>query len=156
MEQARSRAQQSRKPHNVARVRFVGDLLERLAGRLAKALRIDLDADTRPELINALRNSPDVRREINLCWMPLTPERLLRDLYADPDALAELAPRFSAAERRALHRPRSAPWTPADVALLDEAAELLGADEAHAATRRPGRRRPSGRTRWSTPAGCWT
>ncbi|HEV2887234.1 MAG TPA: AAA family ATPase [Jatrophihabitans sp.] len=127
VEQARSRAQQSRKPHNVARARFAGDLLERLAGRLAKALRIDLDADTRPELINALRTSADVRREINLCWMPLTPERLLRDLYADPEALAPL---LSAAERRALHRPRSAPWTPADVALLDEAAELLGVDEA--------------------------
>ena len=130
VEQARSRAQHSRKPHNVARVRFAGDLLERLAGRLARALGIDLDADTRPELINALRNSGDVRREINLCWMPLTPERLLRDLYADPDALAGLAPRLSAAERQALRRSRSAPWTPADVALLDEAAELLGVDEA--------------------------
>jgi DNA helicase IV len=131
VEQARSRAQQSRKPHNVARVRFVGDLLERLAGRLAKELKTDLDADTRAELINALRSSADVRREINLCWMPLTPERLLRDLYADPDALAALGPRLSAAERRALYRPRSAPWTPADVALLDEAAELLGVDEAN-------------------------
>jgi DNA helicase IV len=130
VEQARSRAQQSRKPHNVARVRFAGDLLERLAGRLATALKADLDADTRPELINALRNSPDVRREINLCWMPLSPERLVRDLYADPAALAKLAPWLSAAERRALHRPRSAPWTPADVALLDEAAELLGEHEA--------------------------
>ena len=130
VEQARGRAQQSRKPHNVARVRFAGDLLERLAGRLAKALKTDLDADTRPELINALRNSADVRREINLCWMPLTPERLLRDLYADAAALARLTPRWSAAQRQALHRPRSAPWTPADVALLDEAAELLGADEA--------------------------
>ncbi len=130
VEQARGRAQHSRKPHNVARARFVGDLLELLAGRLARAQRTELDADTRPELINALRNSPDVRREVNLCWMPLTPERLLRDLYADPEALAALAPWLSAAERRALHRHRSAPWTPADVALLDEAAELLGSDDA--------------------------
>jgi len=136
VEQARGRAQHSRKPHNEARVRFVGDLLERLAGRLAKAQRVDLDADTRPELINALRNAPDVRRELNLCWMPLTPERLLRDLYADPDALARLAPWLSAAERSALHRSRSAPWTPADVALLDEAAELLGpAETAEGAAR---------------------
>jgi len=130
VEQARNRAQQSRKPHNLARVRFVGDLLERLAGRLAKALKTDLDGDTRAELINALRNSPDVRREVNLCWMPLTPQRLLRDLYADPEALAGAAPWLSVAQRRALHRPRTAAWTPADVALLDEAAELLGVDEA--------------------------
>ncbi len=132
VEQARHRAQQLRKPHNVARVRFVADLLDRLAGRLAKVVKTDLDADTRSELINALRGSADVRRELNLCWMPLSPQRLLRDLYADSAALVELTPRFSAAERRALYRPRSAPWTPADVALLDEAAELLGEEEARA------------------------
>lgn len=126
VDQARRRAQQSRKPHNEARVRFVRDLLERLAIRLAKALKTELDSDTRAELLLALRESPDVRREVNLCWMPLRPEKLLRDLYADPQALAAATPRFSAAERRALRRDRSEPWTPADVALLDEAAELLG------------------------------
>jgi DNA helicase IV len=138
VDQARRRAQQSRKPHNEARVRFVRDLLERLAVRLAKALKTELDEDTRTEMVNALRASPDVRREVNLCWMPLRPEKLLRDLYADPDALAAAAPRFSAAERRVLRRDRTAPWTSADVALLDEAAELLGegdpeVDEAAAA-----------------------
>lgn len=132
VEQARHRAQQSRKPHNVARVRFVADLLERLAARLAKVLNTDLDADSRPELINALRNSADVRRELNLCWMPLSPQRLLRDLYADPSALLAVTPRFSVAERHALYRDRSAAWTAADVALLDEAAELLGVEEAQA------------------------
>jgi len=125
---ARHRAQLSRKPHNVARVRFVQDLLAKLAGRLATALHTELDDDNRSELLNALRDSPDVRREVNLCWLPLTPEKLLRDLYADPARLRAAAPRLTEAERRALRRDRSAPWTPADVALLDEAAELLGTE----------------------------
>ena len=123
---ARHRAQLSRKPHNAARLRFVNDLLGKLAIRFAAALNTELDDDTRGELMNALRLSPDVRREVNLCWLPITPEKLLRDLYAEPDRLRAVAPRLTEAERRALFRERSAPWTPADVALLDEAAELLG------------------------------
>jgi DNA helicase IV len=137
VEQARQRAQHSRKPHNQARVRFVTDLVRRLAMQLATVLNTDFDDDRRAELIGAVRESPDVRRELNLCWMPVSPEKLLRDLYADPELLAAVAPGLTAAERRALARPRSAPWTPADVALLDEAAELLGepevADDAAAA-----------------------
>jgi DNA helicase IV len=132
VEQARQRAQHSRKPHNQARVRFVTDLVRRLAMQLAKALNTEFDADRRAELIAAVRDSPDVRREVNLCWMPVSPEKLLRDLYADPELLASVAPGLTAAERQALARPRSAPWTPADVALLDEAAELLGEQEAQA------------------------
>ncbi|HEX4729494.1 MAG TPA: 3'-5' exonuclease, partial [Jatrophihabitans sp.] len=126
VEQARQRAQHSRKPHNQARVRFVTDLVRRLAIQLARVRGVEFDDDRRPELIATVRESPDVRREVNLCWMPLTPEKLLRDLYADPVLLAAAAPGLTAAQRQALARPRSAPWTPADVALLDEAAELLG------------------------------
>ncbi|HJQ00806.1 MAG TPA: DNA/RNA helicase domain-containing protein [Jatrophihabitans sp.] len=129
VEQARQRAQHSRKPHNQARVRFVTELVRRLAMQLATVLNVDFDDDRRAELISAVRESPDVRREVNLCWMPVSPERLLRDLYADPGLLASVAPALTAAERRALARPRSAPWTPADVALLDEAAALLGEPE---------------------------
>jgi len=126
VEQARHRAQLSRKPHNVARRRFVAEILDRLAARLAKAQNLDLDDDTRGELVNALRGAPDVRREVNLCWMPLLPEKLLRDLYARPDLLDRAGRRLSRAERDLLRRDRTAPWTAADVALLDEAAELLG------------------------------
>ncbi|MBY8850976.1 ATP-binding domain-containing protein, partial [Saccharothrix sp. MB29] len=40
-----------------------------------------------------------------------------------------------------LHRPRGAEWTPADVPLLDEAAELLGEDDTEAKARAERRRR---------------
>jgi DNA helicase IV len=60
----------------------------------------------------------------------VTPERLLTLLWSSPDRLAAAAPELSATERAALSRRPEAPWTPADVALLDEAAELLGDTDA--------------------------
>jgi DNA helicase IV len=124
------RARSSRRPHNVARVQFVTDLLEKLARKLAAARDTTLNNDTRDDLIAALRESRDVRREINLCWMPLDPQRLLVDLFSSASALGAAGGRWlSRAERSALLRPRDAEWTSADVPLLDEAAELIAGDE---------------------------
>jgi DNA helicase IV len=125
---ARERARASRKPHNRARRTFVLSLLDRLAQALASARNVDADSN-RDILLGDLRDSPDVRREVNLCWMPLTPEQVVADLFADPGALAAAAPRLSPRERALLARPRTADWTVADVPLLDEAAELLGEDD---------------------------
>jgi DNA helicase IV len=121
------RARRSGKPHNGARVVFVKHLLNQLAGQLAGSR--DLDAEDRASRIADLRAAKDVRRELNGCWPPLTPERLLRDLYAQPARLASAARSLTPAERDLLARDRSAPWTAADVPLLDEAAELLGTEE---------------------------
>jgi AAA domain/UvrD-like helicase C-terminal domain len=60
----------------------------------------------------------------------VTPERLLNLLWSSPERLAAAAPELSATERAALYRRPGAPWSRADVALLDEAAELLGDTEA--------------------------
>jgi DNA helicase IV len=129
---ARERARRTRAPHNAARATFVAEVMRELLRALARARGVELEQETRATLLAELYASPDVRREVNLCWMPLTPERLLRDLYAVPARLAEAAPGFSREQRRLLRRDRTAPWTPADVALLDEAAELLGVDESAA------------------------
>jgi hypothetical protein len=126
---ARYRARGSRKPHNLARVVFVKAILETLARRLAEAIGTELATENRDEFLNALRDSSAVRREVNLCWMPLTAEGVLRDLYADPARLDAAAPQLPSSERRRLRRDRDAPWSPEDVALLDELAELLGEDE---------------------------
>ncbi|MGI9197951.1 MAG: HelD family protein [Candidatus Nanopelagicales bacterium] len=126
--EARDRARSSRRPHNVARRTFALTLLDSLTRALADRTGLDLD-NNRDVLIGDLRDSPDVRREVNLAWMPLTPEQLVSDLYADPQRLAAAAPHLSAEQRALLARDRGAPWTPADVPLLDEAAELLGVDD---------------------------
>jgi hypothetical protein len=110
-------------------VTFVKQALAELVEQLAAQLRaggstID-DADLKV-LREDLRTSYDVRVLLNTAWLPLTPEKLLQDLYARPAWLAELTPRWSDAQRAALLRERSAPFTVSDVPLLDEAAELLG------------------------------
>jgi DNA helicase IV len=124
---ARARARRTRKPHNVAREGFLRDLLDHLARELAAAHGTEPDADTREDLLADLRDSPDVRRELNLAWMPLTPERVLASLYADPDRLAAAADdHLDEGDRALLQRDPGAAWTVADVPLLDELAELIG------------------------------
>ena len=125
---ARDRARASRKPHNRARLTFVLSLLDRLASALGNARGVD-PSTNREVLLADLRDSADVRREVNLCWMPIAPEQLLADLWADEATLADAAPRLSRRERELLARPKGSPWTVADVPLLDEAAELLGEDD---------------------------
>ncbi|HEX4699460.1 MAG TPA: AAA family ATPase [Actinomycetes bacterium] len=124
---ARSRARRSRKAHNEARDGFLRDLLDVLAQRLAVEAGVAYSGDTREDLQDDLRESREVRRALNLAWMPVTPQRLLADLYADPERLAEAAGQdLTLEEQRTLRRDRSAAWTVADVPLLDELAELVG------------------------------
>jgi DNA helicase IV len=125
---ARDRARASRKQHNRARLTFVTSLLDRLATVLAEARGVDPDSN-RDILLADLRDSPDVRREVNLCWMPLFPEQVITELWANPRVLAAAGPRLSPRERELLARPPGEPWTVSDVPLLDEAAELLGEDD---------------------------
>ncbi len=126
---ARAHARRNQKPHNLARVAYVKEILEGLASQYARLLGVQLSADNRPEILADLRESADVRREVNLTWMPLTPQGLLESLYADPARLAEAAPYLDDAARALLHRGRGGPWTISDIPLLDEAAELLGDDD---------------------------
>jgi DNA helicase IV len=129
--QAREHARRSAKPHNEARVTFVKDILGRLARQLGDATRTELTPDNRAELIAALRESKDVRREVNWCWGPITPQRLVRNLFADPVELSAAAEGIlSLREQSLLRRPRAEPWSHEDVGLLDEAAELLGDPES--------------------------
>jgi DNA helicase IV len=125
---SRGRARATGAPHNAARVTFVKDLLRHLAGLLAASMGQVLDDELRKELDADLRDSRDVRVNLNLLWMPLSPERFLRDLFAVPLRLDLAAPDLSTSERALLHRDRDQPWTVSDVPLLDELAELLGDD----------------------------
>ncbi|WP_329430286.1 AAA family ATPase [Streptosporangium sp. NBC_01495] len=124
---ARDRARSARHPHNVARRLFVIDMLRALA--LEEAARLDgpLEEDLRYAR-KTLWAQPAVREALDALWPPLTPEQLIADLLASPDALRSAAPGLSGAERAALLKPYGEPWTVGDVPLLDEAAELLGED----------------------------
>ncbi len=125
---ARDRARRSGKPHNEARVVFVKELLIHLADQMGRVMGTRLDPEERGDVITDLRASVDVRRALNLAWMPLTPQRLLSSLLTSPERLAEAAPAVGPADRALLLRDADAPWTVDDVPLLDEAAELIGED----------------------------
>ena len=122
-------ARASGKPHNEARVAFVNHALNALAKAWLGQLQVrsrSLDDDDIPLLREDLRAADDVRVALNTAWLPLTPEKLLKDLYARPQWLAELTPAWTPERRALLLRPRDADFTIADVPLLDEAAEHLG------------------------------
>ncbi|MEO6826890.1 MAG: ATP-binding domain-containing protein [Microbacteriaceae bacterium] len=126
---AMAKARLSRARHNQARVVFVATALDQLAKKLGEQLRANgaaIDDDDLVALREDLRTAHDVRVALNTAWLPLTPEKLLRDLYARPAWLESLTPDWSPAKRAQLVRPRDAAFTVSDVALLDEAAELLG------------------------------
>lgn len=137
---AMERARQSGKPYNEARVVFVKQVLSRLTQLFAQQLQSQgnaVDEDDYAMLREDLRSAYDVRVALNTAWIPLTPEKLLNDLYARPQWLASLTPQWSVEKRALLRRSRDAPFTVSDVALLDEAAELLGEyTERAAATER--------------------
>ncbi|CAN5206112.1 AAA family ATPase [soil metagenome] len=137
---AMTRAQESGKPHNEARVIFVKAALAALSRQWLQQLSSNgnsMDESDLPMLREDLRSSEDVRVALNTAWLPLSPQKLLQDLYARPQWLAELTPDWSDERRAALRRDRDAPFTISDVPLLDEAAELLGEfDAVEAATRR--------------------
>lgn len=155
IERARARARRSEKPHNEAREIFVSAVLDALVGCVADRIGTDPfaddplggnDAPGDPNLLGAadladiradVAADPRVAGAMEHLWPKLTPQRLLRDLFASAERLERAAGQLSAADRALLLRdrgPTSGPmaWSPADVALLDEAAELLGEDEESA------------------------
>jgi DNA helicase IV len=166
---ARERSRRSRRPHNQARHVFAREMLSALtrlvAGRLGanvlgEASLLD-DADI-AELRQELRADPRVRAAIDQLWPALTPQQLLAGLFASPRRLAAAAPWLTPAERALLVRGAETglaeardggrpggpsagtgggEWTPADVPLLDEAAELLGEDDMAARARAERERR---------------
>ena len=84
------------------------------------------------EVKDTLRGTPEIREVLDRMWPLLTPAQLLHDLFGSK-ALLKLAARgvLDEAEASALFRPRSESvddvrWTPADVALLDDARDVLG------------------------------
>ena len=124
-----ARARERGKPHNLARVTFVKLVLAELTRTWTQQLKAQgnsVDESDFAMLREDLRTAQDVRVALNTAWMPLTPQKLVQDLFARPLWLAELTPGWSEQKRALLLRDRTAPFTVSDVPLLDEAAELLG------------------------------
>ncbi|MGH3276594.1 MAG: HelD family protein [Streptosporangiaceae bacterium] len=146
--QARDRARRTRRPHNVARAVFAREIVNVLTAQVAARLGHDvlggrnlLGAQEINDLRRDLWAEKPVRDLIEGLWPVLTPQKLISGLLSSAGRLAAAAPGHSTAEREALLRAPDAGWTPADVPLLDEAAELLGEDERALAAERDRQRR---------------
>lgn len=144
IERAMAAAQRTRKPHNVAREQFQKSVLGVITKQLAAQLRLrgsTIDDADLAWLGEDVRGAHDVRVALNTAWIPLTPEKFIEDLYARPNWLRSLTPRWSSQQRDLLRRDRGEPFTISDAALLDEAAELLGEyDAGDAAERKEAKR----------------
>ncbi|WP_353987627.1 HelD family protein [Ruicaihuangia caeni] len=139
IERAMREAWATRRPHNVARVTFNIAALKALANQLAAQLRARgnvVDEGDMPLLFEDLRTAHDVKVVLNTAWLPLTPLKLIEDLYARPNWLASITQRWSPEKRALLRRPRGSQLTISDIALLDEAAELLGEADVKAGAER--------------------
>jgi len=163
VQRARERARRSRRPHNQARPIFVREILDALVHQVSSKFTAGLretdklvaeilgeevpaadssvlgPADTQ-DIRDELRQDTRVRAAIARLWPVLTPQQLLDDLFDSPRRMIAAAPRLTKEERALLSRDPGGGWTPADVPLLDEAAELLGEDD-RAARRRAKRER---------------
>ena len=89
--------------------------------------------DATPREVRAdVRSLPEMREALERIWPSLTPAELLHDLFGSTGLLRLSGEKvFEEREYKALYRPRSASvhdvrWTASDVALLDDAREVLG------------------------------
>lgn len=126
--QAQTDARRTRQPHNKARETFVRSMLEAMQRRYAEQLDYTPDQAELNRAMQLLRMNDQVRKTLNLCWLPMTGPWLIEQLFARPDRLKRFAPWLSDEDVRLLARPKGSPLTRSDIPLLDEAMELLGPD----------------------------
>ena len=82
----------------------------------------------RADMMQQLCMNDDLRKTLNLAWLPMTGEWLVDQLFAKPQQLRRFAPWLEERDIKTLTRPKGSPFTVSDVPLLDEAMELLGPD----------------------------
>lgn len=70
----------------------------------------------------------DIRRALNLAWLPMTGPWLIDQLFSKPRQLRRFASWLDDDDVRSLTRAPHSPMTRSDIPLLDEAMELLGPD----------------------------
>ena len=138
-DEARQRARDTGLPHNLARPAFAFRIIDALTEQLAERIGADplggpnlLDPTDIAQLGKEIATSPEVQAAIEALWPGLTPEGFVSDFLAEP---VRLGAHDAAVVRRPGPRTGTdarTDWTPADVPLLDEAAELLGEDDSAA------------------------
>ncbi|MEO8329524.1 MAG: ATP-binding domain-containing protein, partial [Candidatus Nanopelagicales bacterium] len=109
---------------------FVRSMLDHMTNLIEHATSRSFDAHERADVRETLRDSREVRRELNLAWPPLAPQQFLKELFASPERVYAATPGWTNDIRVLLLREVQAGWTLSDVPLLDEATELIGFDDS--------------------------
>ncbi|MGW2841234.1 HelD family protein [Streptomyces sp. NPDC001493] len=134
----RAEARDTGLPHNLARRPFAAGIVDALTRQLADRIGADplggpnlLDPSDVEQLHEEVAGNEEVHAAIDGLWPRLTPGEFLAAYLAAPTGLLP-------GEAEAVRRDDTDPtgltdrteWTPADIPLLDEAAELLGEDDS--------------------------
>lgn len=159
---ARGRARRTGRPHNLARRAFLETMLDELAKAAADRLAHQVldgvpevayadDEDPDTEVLNLddvaefraeLADDKGLMNALDSLWPETTPRRVLGDLLTDRARLASAATGLlDDHEVDALLRAKPKQWTPSDIPLLDELAEVLGEDDTEERARRERRER---------------
>lgn len=130
---SRTRARRARKPHNEARGLFAEHLLDQLANSMAERIGADplggknlLSRAHVDQLHDDLAETPAVIDLLDEFWPRLDPVEVLGTLLGDADAIASAAAEYDEETQEGLYRADGFAFTPADAALLDELAYLIG------------------------------
>jgi DNA helicase IV len=149
-DQVRRLGRRSSRAHNQARRLVEAQLLEASVTQIRAQLVASGAAEPAPESLadirRGIRRSHDFKELMERMWPILTPQQLLNDLFGTPPLLRAAGEELPALDvsilaRERLADPDASPWTMEDVALLDEAAELLGPATDEADARRARQRR---------------
>lgn len=87
-----------------------------------------LTADDLANVRNELEDHEELAALIDQWWPILSPEDVLTELLSSRDAIASAASDYVEEDQEALFRADGQAFTPADVPLIDELAEILGVD----------------------------
>lgn len=128
IQQALSDAHRTRQPHNKARETFASSVLQSLLNRYTNQLNYSPEPDELSRVRSLIRMNDKIRKTINLAWLPMEPQWLLDNLWSHPALLSRLAPWLTPTDIESLTKPKGSPITTSDIALIDEAMELLGPD----------------------------
>ena len=128
IEQAQGDALRTHQPHNKARKTFVRSMMHALTNRYAEQLDYTPEQSELSHATSVFRLNDDVRKTLNLAWLPMNAAWLLSDMWAKPEHLRHFAPWLSNEQIHMLSRPKGSPFTISDIPLLDEAMDVLGPD----------------------------
>ncbi|MCI1636136.1 HelD family protein [Bifidobacterium sp.] len=128
IQQAQNDARRSHQTHNEARKTFIRTMMHLLTMRYSEGLDYTPEESELAQATSMLRMNDDIKRTLNLAWLPMNANWLVSRMWSDTQRLSRYAPWLTPQELEILHRSSDSPMTKSDIPLLDEAMDLLGPD----------------------------